>query len=152
MPTCLSMLRPVRLHARSKRCCEVAAPCDKLNTVGGIQFGTLALAAHAFEAGDDRIGRRDLNKDMKMKRGPPVRRRSAGSRVDSAVGFGIPGWVICDVLVGTFPELHVQDGSPSSMPFERPSPSESALHNDFVHLCPSAAKAIPKGSLAPPPL
>jgi hypothetical protein len=30
---------------------------------------------------------------------------------------------------------HSQVGSPSSCPFEIPSPSESALHNVFVHIC-----------------
>ena len=37
----------------------------------------------------------------------------------------------------------VQHGSPSSSPFDRPSPSESALHSVSVHSCPAAENALP---------
>lgn len=44
-----------------------------------------------------------------------------------------PGLEMSVVLDGVLPGLQVQSGSPSSMPFDCPSPSESERHRELVH-------------------
>jgi len=45
-----------------------------------------------------------------------------------------PGCEMSVVRDGVFPALHTHCGSPSSMPFDTPSPSLSALHSATVHV------------------
>mmetsp|Transcript_18012 Transcript_18012/g.40337 ORF Transcript_18012/g.40337 Transcript_18012/m.40337 type:complete len:212 (+) Transcript_18012:637-1272(+) len=46
---------------------------------------------------------------------------------------GSPATLMSDVKVGTLPCSQMQHGSPSSSPFDWPSPSESRLHRAVVH-------------------
>lgn len=45
-----------------------------------------------------------------------------------------PGWVIPVINCGMSPSLHTQFGSPSSSPFDLPSPSESILQRDSLQI------------------
>lgn len=45
-----------------------------------------------------------------------------------------PGWVIPVINCGISPSLHTQFGSPSSSPFDLPSPSESILQRDSLQI------------------
>lgn len=45
-----------------------------------------------------------------------------------------PGWVIPVTNCGMSPSLHTQFGSPSSSPFDLPSPSESILQRDSLQI------------------
>jgi hypothetical protein len=54
-----------------------------------------------------------------------------------------PGCEMPVVRSGVEPGIHVQQGSPSSTPFDTPSPSESAWHSEVVHERCAVANAIP---------
>lgn len=72
-----------------------------------------------------------------------------GTGVDGAVVVVVgtesakPGCEISDVRAGTAPGVHTQSGSPSSIPFVNPSPSESSRQNVVDHVRPFAAKSTP---------
>ena len=63
-----------------------------------------------------------------------------------------PGWRRPLSNVGVVPSAQTQSGSPNSIPFVSPSPSESFKHNSFVHCLFCCLKSLPKSFVSPPPL
>merc|ERR1719203_2391955 len=74
-----------------------------------------------------------------------------GAGAAAVVESANPGCEIKVVRAGVPPRRQMQSGSPSSTPLDWPSPSESAWHSATVHSWFSAAKALPKGFVLPPP-
>jgi hypothetical protein len=65
------------------------------------------------------------------------------SRPSMYLGAFVRGCVNSRAFGNASEAEHVQHGSPSSSPFDSPSPSESALHSVSVHSCPAAENALP---------